>query len=89
MPMVEEADPNVTRVDEDLIVKALFVEANILQTTGGGSSSPQIDRQGRISDPSHALDFFTLPIDIRRQLIKEYRQRTNAQPFVPPVAEIR
>lgn len=48
--------------------------------------SPQVDRQGYISDPSHSREFFTLPTDVRRRLNREYRQR---QPFVPSVAEIR
>lgn len=87
-PMAKEDNPNVYKKEDDSEIAALFNESNLLQTVGDVYPPPQVDRQGCISNPSHSYEFFTLLTDVRRRFIREYWQRTNAQPYVPPVAEI-
>lgn len=89
MPVVEEDNSNVYKKEEDPKIDALFDESDLLKAIGDVSLSTQVDEQGYIPDPSHSPEFFTWLTDVRRRLIREYRQRTNAQPFVPLVVEIR
>lgn len=61
VPVVEEDNPNMYMGGQDPAIDTMFDEANVLRTAGDGSSAPQIDRQGCISNPSHSPEFFTLP----------------------------
>lgn len=72
MPVAEEDEPSTQKDVENPAVKALLVEADFHRVAGNDFPSLQVDSQSHILNPSHALDFFTLPIDVHRRLIREY-----------------
>lgn len=54
VPVAEEDNPNVYIDGQDPTINAMFIGVDLLQTIGGGSTSPQVDREGCIPNPSYS-----------------------------------